>query len=216
MGNHPDVGYTTLGHTKVIKLEADASFYYVTTSAPNRLLRIDSDGDVGPSTHSFDIMPLTAATIGPVFTLFHSDVQALQDAQDPTAYFTNGSQVNTASNCSGSNTSCTASVNVTVTDPDSGAVLVTMTVDFSGTENGTPFGSCYGTAPASTDNSTTGVAVVPTCTLSGQAWTGWIDSQAASSTGVVNYWVSATLGVQVNSASDVAAMQNAVDQQQRG
>jgi hypothetical protein len=217
VGNHPDVGYTTLGHTKVIKLEADGSFYYVTTSAPNRLLRIDSDGDVGPSTHSFDIMSLTAATIGPVFTLLHSDVQALQDAQDPTAYFTNGSQVNTASNCSSSNTSCTASVNVTVTDPDSGAVLVTMTVYFSGTENGASFGSCYGTAPANTDNSNAGVAVVPTCTLSGQTWTGWLDSQeAVSSTGSVNYWVSATLGVEVNTAGDVAAMQNALDQQQRG
>lgn len=218
VGNHPDVGYTTLGHTKVIKLDADGSFYYVTTSVPNRLLRIDSDGDVGPSTHSFDIMPLTAATIGPVFTLLHSDVQALQDAQDPAAYFTNGSQVNTASNCSSSNiTSCTASMNVTVTDPDSGAVLVTMTVYFSATEYGTAFGSCYGTAPASTGNSGTGAAVVPTCTLSEQVWKGWIDSQeATSSTGSVNYWVSATLGVEVNTASDVAALQNALDRQQRG
>jgi hypothetical protein len=41
--------------------------------------------------YSFDITPLTAATIGPAFTIMHSDVQALQDAQDPTAYFTNGS-----------------------------------------------------------------------------------------------------------------------------
>ena len=217
VGNHPDVEYTTLGHTKVIKLDADGTSYYVTTSTPNRLLRSDSDGNVGPSTHSFDITPLTAATIGPVFTLLHSDVQALRDAQDPTAYFTNGSQVNTASNCSSSNTSCTASVNVTVTDPGSGAVLVTMTVYFSGTENGAPFGSCYGTAPANTDNSSTGVAVVPTCTLSGHAWTGWLDSQeAVSSTGSVNYWVSAMLDVEVNTAGDVAAMQNALDQQQRG
>jgi hypothetical protein len=217
VGTHPDVRYTTLGHTKVIKLHADGTSYYITTTTPNRLLRIDSGGNAGASAYSFGITALTAAAIGPVFTLMHSDVQALLDAQDPTAYFTSGSQVNTASNCSSSPTSCTASVNVTVTDPHSAAVLVTMTIDFSGTKNGPPFGTCHGTAAASTNNSSTGVAVVPTCTLSGQAWTGWINSQeAVSSTGVVTYWVGAALGVEVNTASDVAALQNALDQQQRG
>jgi hypothetical protein len=217
VGTHPYVRYTMLGHTKVIKLDTGGISYYVTTSTPNRLLRMDSGQTITTSGYSFDITPLTATTIGPAFTLLHSDVQALQDAQDPTAYFTNVSQVNTDSNCASSPTSCTASMNVTVTDPHSAAVLVTMTIDFSGTENGPSFGSCQGTAPASTNNSSTGVAVVPTCTLSGQAWTGWINSQeAVSTTGVINYWVGGSLGVEVNTASDVAALQNTLDQQQRG
>ena len=215
VGSHPDVVYTTLGRTKVIKLDADGDFYYVTTSAPNRLLHVDADQDIGTSTYSFNVTPLTTATIAPVFTLLHSDVQALQGAQDPAASFTNESQINFASDCSSSTTSCTVSVNATVADPGSAAVLVTMTADFSGTKGGTPFGSCNTTVPASTNNSNTGVAVTPTCALSGQAWTGWIESQAlASTTGEVNYWVSATLGVEVNTASDVAALQNALDQQQ--
>jgi hypothetical protein len=217
VGNHPDVVYTTLGQTKVIKLDADGAFYYITTSTPNRLLRIDSNANLGTSTYSFDVTPLTAATIAPVFTALHNDVQALQGAQDPAAFFTNESQINTASDCASSTTSCTVSVNATVTDPGSAAVLVTMTADFSGTKGGAPFGSCNVTVPASTNYSNSGVAVAPTCALTGQAWTGWIESQAqASSTGVVNYWVSATLGVEVNTATDVAALQSALNREQQG
>jgi hypothetical protein len=208
VGNQPKVVDTTLGSTKVIKLTAGSASYYITTATPNRLLRID--GDLSGSAYSFDITPLTAGTIGPVYTVMRSYVQALQGAQDPSANLTSGPSINFASDCSNSETSCTVSIKVTVTDPSSATVLVTMNASFSGTKGGTAFGTCNDTTPANTNNSSAAVTVSPQCALTGPAWTGWVDSQ----TGEFSTWVSTTFGAEVNSASDVAALQSALSQQQ--
>jgi hypothetical protein len=214
VGGNPNVLYTTLGHTKVISLATGGANYFITTSTPNRLLRIESSS---PS-YSFGITPLTATTIGPVYTVMRGYIQALQGAQDPAASLTSGTP-NLANDCSTSDTSCTVSQQLTVTDPGSATVLLTMTADFSGTKGGTAFGSCDATQPASTNNSTKGVSVTLTCALTGQAWTGWVDSQVLATidtTGTFTTWVQTTVDVEVNSASDVTALQNALDTQQRG
>jgi hypothetical protein len=216
VSGQPDVVDTTLGHTKVINLTIGGTSYYITTSTPNRLLRIDgSSGGLG---YSFNITPLTATTIAPVYTIMRGYVQALQNAQDPEASLTPGNP-NLGNDCSTTDTSCTVTESMTVTDSGSATVLLTMTANFSGTKNGTPFGSCNATQPVSTDNSSKSVSVSLTCQLTGQAWQGWVDSQVLATidtTGTFNTWVQTTVDVEVNSASDVTALQNTLNQQQRG
>jgi hypothetical protein len=216
VGSHPDVVYTALGRTKVINLTAGSASYYITTSTPNRLLRID--GNSGSLGYSFNITPLTSRTIAPAYGVMHGYVQALQGAQDPEADLTSGNP-SLASDCSTTDTSCTVSQQLTVTDPGSATVLLTMTADFSGTQGGTPFGSCNAALPASTNNSKTGVNATLTCALTGQAWKAWVDSEVQATintTGKFSTWVQTTVEVEVNSASDVTALQNTLDQQQRG
>jgi hypothetical protein len=208
VGNQPKVTDTTVGGQKVIKLTAGGANYYITTATPNRLLRID--GSISGTAYSFSIKPLTAATIGPVYTVMKGYVQALQGAQDPEANLTSGTNISFANDCSTSTTSCTVSIKVTVTDPGSATVLITMNAAFSGTKNGTAFGNCNATVPAATNNSSAPVTVTPQCALTGQAWTGWVDSQS----GEFSTWVSTTFGAEVNSASDITALQSTLSQQQ--
>jgi hypothetical protein len=208
VGNQPKVTDTTLGSQKVIKLTDGGADYYITTATPNRLLRID--GSLDGTGYSFSVSPLTSATIASVYTVMKGYVQALQGAQDPEANLTSGSNINFANDCSTSTTSCTVSINVTVTDPGSATVLITMNAAFSGTKGGTAFGNCSATVPAATNNSSASVTVTPQCALTGQAWTGWVDSQS----GEFSTWVSTTFGAEVNSASDISALQNVLTQQQ--
>jgi hypothetical protein len=208
VGNQPHVVNSTLGNTKVIKLTAGDVVYYITTATPNRLLRID--GTLDGVSYSFDTTALTAGTIGSVYTAMHADVKALQGAQDPAANLSSGQNITFANDCSTSDTSCTVSIKVTVTDPASATVLVTMNAAFSGTKGGKAFGTCSDTIPANTNNSSSAVTVTPQCQLSGPAWKGWVDSQ----TGSFSTWVETTFGATVNSASDVAALQSTLTQQQ--
>lgn len=208
VGNQPRVTDTTLSGQKVIKLTAGGASYYITTATPNRLLRID--GSIGQTAYSFTVTPLTTATIAPVYTTMGGYVKALQGAQDPEANLTAGTNINFANDCSTSTTSCTVSINVSVTDPGSATVLITMNAAFSKVKNGTAFGSCNATVPANTNNSSTAVTVTPQCALSGPAWTGWVDSQS----GEFSTWVATTFGAEVNSATDVASLQNTLNQQQ--
>jgi hypothetical protein len=210
-GNHPDASYTMLRHVRVVRIDADGAFYYVTTSTPHRLLQVSSDNNsVGPA-YSFDIKPLTATTVGPVFTVLHRDAQALQGAQDPDASFSNSSAVHFGFDCDFGDTSCTTTESVTVTDPDSATVLVTMTAGYSPTKDGTPFGSCADKVSVNTSYSASGVPVSLGCKLTSQ-WTRWVDSQ----TGEHSYWVGWTVDAEVNTASDVAALQEVLDRQQGG
>jgi hypothetical protein len=208
VGNQPRVVDTTLGATKVIKLTARGVNYFITTATPNRLLRID--GTLGGVSYSFNTTALTGRTIGSAYTAMHADIKALQGAQDPAANLNSGQNITFANDCSTSDTSCTVSINVTISDPGSATVLVTMNAAFSGTKGGKAFGTCNNTVPANTGNSSNAVTVTPQCQLSGPAWKGWVDSQ----TGTFSTWVETTFGATVNSASDVTALQNTLTQQQ--
>jgi hypothetical protein len=205
MGNQPRVAYTTLSGTKVIKLTDHRTSYYITVSSPNRLLQVT--GRSGTAPYSFSITPLTAITIGPVFTILHSDVQGLQGAVDPVAFVLPLQKIQFHSDCNSNNSSsCTVSEEVSVTDTASPTVLVEMTADFSGTKGGSPFTTCTDTvSSADTD-------VTPSCGISGSAWTGWINSHSSN----FNTWVGAHFEATVNSASDIATLQNDLDQQQKG
>ena len=202
VGNNPRVVHTTLGGTKVIKLTAHGTSYYITTSTPNRLIRIV--GRSGPTPYSFNVTPLTAATIGPVFTVLHGDVQGLQGAVDPQAVVNPLQKIRFHPDCNGAS-SCTVSSKVSVNDPATPKMLLKMTVDFSGTKNGAAFASCHDTVPVAA-----GGTVTPACGLHGPVWSGWVNSHTSN----FFTWAAAHFETTVNSASDIVTLQNELTQQQ--
>ena len=196
VGNNPRVVDTTLGGTKVIKLTAHGISYYITTSTPNRLVRIVDDSSTTP--YSFNVTPLTAATIGPVFTTLHRDVQGLQGAVDPEAIVHPLQKIRFHSDCNGVS-SCTVSTKVSVNDPATPKMLLKMTVGFSGTKAGAAFARCTDTVPV-----TAGGTVRPVCGVHGQVWSGWVSSH----NGNFFTWADAHFETTVNSASDIVTLQN--------
>ncbi len=203
-GTHPRFVDTRYQGSSVMKLTVSGDSYYITTSTPNRLIRVT--GVSGHVRYALDVTPLTATTIGPVFTVLHGDVQDLLGAADPEALILPLQKIKFDANCNGSS-SCTVTDKVTVTDPDSPTVLLKMTVDFSGTKGGAAFATCTDTVPADT----AGVATVSTsCGLSGQVWSGWINSHTSNFT----TWIDAHFEATVNSASDIASLQNDLNREQ--
>jgi len=201
-GNNPRVAAVTLGGTKVIRLTEHGTVYYISAAAPNRLLRVG--GLSGATPYSFAVTPLTPATAGPVFATLHADVRALRGAVDPEAIVTQVQQIRFHADCNGA-VSCTVSGKVSVNDPTTPTVLLTMTVDFSGTEHGAAFASCRDTVRVAQ-----GATVTPACGLSGPVWSGWFTSH----TGNFFTWAGARFEATVNSARDITRLQDELDQQQ--
>ena len=202
VGKNPRVADTTLGGTKVIKLTAGGTSYYITTSTPNRLIRIV--GRSGATPYSFNVTPLTAATISPVFTILHNDVQGLQGAVDPGGIVHPLQKIHFHSDCNGAS-SCTVSIRVSVNDPNTPKMLLNMTVGFSGTKNGAAFARCADTVPV-----TAGGTVTPTCGLHGSVWSSWVNSHTSN----FFTWAHAHFEPMLNAASDIATLQNELNQQQ--
>jgi hypothetical protein len=206
VGPKPQSVARTFHGKKIIVLTASGVGYYITADAPHRLIHVT--GGTGVAAYSFDVKPLTAATVKPVFTSLQSDVQALVGAADPGAVVDGGTPK--FLDCSGE-ARCTVSSSVTVTDPaDQGnfstpPVLVKMTVGFAPTQNGKPFAHCSTTVPVSS-----AAAVKPGCGVIGGAWTKWFNSH----TGHFNVWADADYLVTVNSASSVATLKTALSQEQ--
>jgi hypothetical protein len=204
VGKNPRFVRTTLDGTQVIKLSARGATYYISTTSPYRLLRID--GVSGTKPYSFSVTALDAATIGPVFTILHADVQALQGAVDPEAIVLPLQKIRFGPDCSAAS-SCTVSSKVTVAAAaGSATVLVKMTVDFSGTKNGTPFATCTETTVA-----TSLASASQSCGVGGSVWSGWFNSH----TGNFTTWADAHFETMVNSASNIAALQTELNQEQQ-
>ena len=201
-GNLPRAVAVTLGGAKVIKLTEPGTVYYISAAAPNRLLRVD--GVSGPTPYSFDVTPLTPATVGPVFTALHADVRALRGAVDPEAIVTQVQRLRFHPDCNGM-VSCTVSGQVSVNDPTTPAVLLTMTVDFSGTKDGAAFGSCRDTVQVAQ-----GAIATPACGLSGRVWSRWFTAHARN----FFTWADAHFEATMNSARDITVLQHELDQQQ--
>ena len=207
VGNQPHFSDTTISGTKVIKLTAQDVSYLITTSTPNRLLRMD--GSINGTDYSLNVTSLTAKTIASAFTTMHADVQSLLNAVDPEAQIEEQGNGNFGNNCN-NDVSCTVSVKVTVNDSGSQTVLVKMTANFSGAKNGKAFGTCTDVVPASTADTSKTVTVTPQCTLNGRTWSGWFDSHTSNFT----LWVATQSEPTVNSSSDIATLQNALTQEQ--
>jgi hypothetical protein len=204
VGTNPSVVDTTLGSTKVIRLTDNFVSYYITTSAPNRLLRVA--GESGSTSYSFDVAPLNATAVGPVFAVLHSDVRGLRGAVDPAAVVGLLQKIHFHSDCNGP-TSCTVSNRVSVTDPDSPTIMLKMTVDFSASNGGTTFARCSDTVPVAA-----GATATPTCHVGGSVWANWVNSHSSN----FFTWAVAHFEATVNTTTDVAALQNELNQQQGG
>ena len=204
VGDNPSVATTTLGSTKVIKLTDNFVSYFITTSAPNRLVRVE--GEAGTTSFAFDVTPLNASAVGPAFTVLHGDVRRLRGAVDPAAVVSLRQKVHFHANCGGP-TLCTVSNRVSVTDPDSPTILLKMTVDFSASNNGPTFATCTDTVSVAA-----GATVTPTCHLGGAVWAHWVNSHSSN----FFTWAVAHFEATVNSAKDVAVIQGELNRQQGG
>jgi hypothetical protein len=206
VGPNPHSVTRTFHGQKIIVLADGGVSYYITASDPHRLIHVT--GGSGVDTYSFDVKPLTAATVKPVFTSLHSDVQALVGAADPAAVVDGGTPK--FLDCSGA-TRCTVNSTVTVTDPTTSGnfstppVLVKMTVGFAPRQNGKPFANCSTTVAVPS-----AAAVKPACGVTGGPWTSWFNSHS----GHFSVWADAAYRVTVNSASSVATLQTALSQEQ--
>jgi hypothetical protein len=207
VGSKPSYVNTTLGHTSVIKLTDNEVTYFITTSSPNRLMQMD--GSIEGDNYVLQPTALTAKTIAPAFSTMHSDVQDLLGAVDPEAEISQVGNGTLGSNCN-NDSECTVTTKATVSDSGSQTVLIQLTAKFSGTKGGTPFGTCSDTVAANTAFSSTAVSVTLACTLGGATWQGWFDSH----TGQFELWVETLPLPTVNSASDIASLQSALNQQQ--
>lgn len=199
VGQHPRAASVTFGGTKVTRVTVRGVSYYITSSRPNRLIHVTEAGR-----YSLDVTPLNAATIGPVFTILHGDVQGFQGSPEPVAQIVPQQKIQFHTNCNGS-TTCTVSIKVRVTDPISARDLLRMTVSFSGTKNGRAFATCTGTVslnPAAT--------VAPGCELGKAVWSKWVNSHTSN----FNTWASPAFTVTINTAGDIAAMQDELSKEQ--
>jgi hypothetical protein len=203
VGKNPKVTTTMLGSTQVIRLSAGGATYYIATSSPYRLVRIDGVSNTRP--YSFNVTELDAATIAPVFTTLHTDVQALQGAVDPQAFVLPVQKIKFGPNCS-ADVSCTISSKVTVSSPNSPSFLVKMTVDFSRTEGGPALFTCTEMTPG-----TPTATVAQSCGVGGSTWSNWFNSHNGNFT----TWARAHFVVTVNSASDISALQSELTREQQ-
>jgi hypothetical protein len=208
VGPNPDSVTRTFDGKKIIVVTDGGVSYYITASEPHLLIHVA--GGSGVDAYSFDVRPLTAATVKPVFTSLHSYVQALVGAADPSAIVDGGTPE--FLDCNGA-TRCSVSSSVTVTDPTAQGnfstppVLVKMTIGFAPSQNGKPFANC-----STTVGVPSAAAVKPACGVTGGAWTAWFNSHS----GHFNVWAEAAYRVTVNSASSVATLQTALSQEQGG
>jgi hypothetical protein len=207
VGPSPQSVPGTVPGAKVIVLTDGGVRYTITASTPHRLIHVS--GGSGVTAYSFDVQPLTATTIKPVFATLRGDVQNLRGAADPQAVVDGGTPK--FLDCNGA-ARCTVSSTVTVTDPGNGgpspsgsSVLVKMTVGFSGSQNGKPFTTCSVTVAVPSS-----APVKPGCGVSGSAWSTWFNSH----NGHFNVWAAANYAVSVNSASDISALQSDLGQEQ--
>lgn len=199
VGQHPRAASVTLGGTKVTRFTVRGVSYYVTSSRPNRLIHITEPGG-----YSLDVTQLDATTIAPVFTILHGDVQGFQGSPEPVAQIVPQQAIQFHSDCNGS-TTCTVSIKVRVTDALSARDLLKMAVSFSGTKNGRTFATCTDTislAPAAT--------VTPGCELGKAVWSKWVNSHTSD----FNTWASPAFTVTINTAGDIAALQDELSREQ--
>jgi hypothetical protein len=204
----PDPAVTTVDGGRMIKLARNGANYYITTATPNRLTRVA--GGTGVTSYSFAVTPLRAAAMGPVFAVLHAEVSQLLGAADPEAVLDPISKVHFGANCAGP-TSCTVRTTVTVTDPATPATLLKMIVYFSAAKNAKPFATCTDEAWAATGGADNGESVTLSCGLGGSTWSRWVDSHSAT----FYTWADAGYQTSVNSANDIAQLQDSLEQQAR-
>jgi hypothetical protein len=200
-GNDPGATTTAINGTSTLKISASQITYYITTSKPHRLLRIE--GYAGGDQYSLDVKPLDATAMGPVFTQLRGDVQGLTDAYDPGITIL---PVGKMSFGSCSETGCTihGTVRPSVLGSSNATVHVKMSVRFWG--NGGTVSTCTDTATAKPSQS-----VKVSCRTSGSKWSSWYRSH----NGGFTVHSRPTFDATVNSSGDVNGLLSKLSQEQQ-
>jgi hypothetical protein len=199
-GNSPHAVKTSLDGVKAIRLTTAGLTYFVSTSEPHRVLRVQ--GRTVSDAFSFDTTPLSATAT--FFTGLRKDVQGLKDAYNPNVGFLPAGATPHFSGCGESG--CTVSGKI---QPDaaggSGKIHVVTTVEFQGTTGGV-VSRCTDSAMA-----TSKLLVKFSCRTSGSAWTSWYRSHNGRFTIRAIPMFEAT----VNSAQDISHLLLMLTQEQQ-
>jgi hypothetical protein len=200
-GNDPDAKKTPVNGTPAIKMTVSEMTYYISTSEPRRLLRIE--GSVGSEAYSLDVTPLPASAMSPVFSQLRNDVQHLKDVFDPAITVMPMGRIKFGS-CTESGCTVHGDVLPSAIGSSAGTVQITMTVKFS--EDGPTVSTCSGSGSTPRSRQTT-----ITCRASGGAWSSWYRSH----NGGFTIHVSSTFNATVNSAGDVSSLLTKLTQEQQ-
>ncbi|MFF5264219.1 hypothetical protein ACFY4C_35270 [Actinomadura viridis] len=190
-----------VGGTRAYRVKTAKADYFVTTSAPYRLLRVQAAGQGDPR---FTVSPL--ADPAGAFSEIRPRVAALGGAADPALRFQPGKP--TFVNCNDNLNGCTLSVPATLTEPqgtvpdDARAALRA-----SITSKGRTLGSCTGSAAVAADRE-----VTLRCTVSGRAWRTWM-RQARDVPGTHAYEGHARVIGEAVAPSDVGRLLGLVDRE---
>lgn len=200
-GNDPLAVRTVLNGIQTIKMKVGPRTYYVTESRPGRVVRLE--GMSGLERYTFDVTPLTATTVGTVFSALRTDVHALTNAYDPDLTVVPVAKMQFGS-CVESGCTVRADVRATTVSASTGTVRVTMKVGFGG--GGQTVSTCTDTASARPERE-----VRLSCRTSGTAWTSWYRQH------VGRFMVHAqpTFDATVNSSADVHGLLSKLTEEQR-
>jgi hypothetical protein len=201
-GNDLPAERTAVNGVKAIKLTTAGLTYFISTSEPRSVLRVQ--GSVVNGAFSFDVTPVPSSAMNMFFTMLRNDVQHLKDAYNPNVVFQPTAGRLHFSDCGESG--CTVKGKI---EPDawggSGAIHVVTTVDFKGTTGGV-VSRCSDAAMA-----TSKFQVGFSCRTGGSRWTSWYRSH----TGPFTIRASPTFEATVNSARDVSHLLIILAQEQQ-
>ncbi|MCO5967953.1 hypothetical protein [Actinoallomurus soli] len=201
--NDPLAARTTVNGVQALKVRVGARTYYITKSAPRRVLRLE--GASGSDQYVFDVKALSSAGAGEVFSGLRTDVQALKDAYDPDLTVLPLSRLQFGS-CTESSCTVRADVKATSLHDSTGGVRVSMKIKFSGATDGAAVSTCTDTASTKMDTQ-----VRLSCRTSGGTWSSWYRSHVGRFTIHATPSFSGT----VNTASDVNGLLAKLTQEQR-
>jgi hypothetical protein len=198
----PTAVKTSIDGTPTVKMSVGTTTYYLSTSSPHRLVRIE--GDAGSDAYSLDVTTLKSDGMGPLFTRLRAGVQGLAGAYDPAVTMVPIGKIQfvgcTESGCTVRGTAMASAAGVVGT-----TIHVTMNAKFWG--DGPTVSTCTGTGTTTPSHETT-----ITCRTSGGAWASWYKSH----NGRFTIHASSTFEATVNSASDISALLSRLNQEQQG
>jgi hypothetical protein len=154
---------TTVGSTPAYRVKTARATYFVTASAPYRLVRVQAAGQGSPRLAASPLADTSRA-----FVELRARVAALGGAADPTLRFQPGKP--DFVNCNDNTKGCTLSVNATLTSPQGkvpvgarAAMRATITAE------GRSLGTCTGSEPVPADRS-----VKLRCKVATPGWRTWL------------------------------------------
>ncbi|MEU6041092.1 hypothetical protein ABZ801_37450 [Actinomadura sp. NPDC047616] len=191
-----------VGGTPAYRVKTPKADYFISRSAPHRLLRVQVAGNGDPA-----LTVTRLAQMAPVFTELRPRVAALVGAPDPTVRFRAGKL--TFVNCNENVSGCTVSVPATMTVPESGPVPdgTRAALRATITAAGRTLGGCTGSGAVPANRS-----IVLRCTVRSAGWRAWM-RQARDTPGEHAYEAQARVVGQALTAGEVGRLLARLDRE---